>query len=183
MGRAIAQSVHVMQHSASSRNIPRNRSEGIRFCSGYWTVTFLPKKWRPVTERPSKRSSSASLSSHFFTAMNSPRPSPLSRFPRAGGFRREPVPPRQRLSELREDRHGDEQGAEGPGEPHEALRAARRQQDRDGDHHDVRERERDHPLPAERHQLVESVARESRTEPDVAEEKEPDLRQEPEKRR
>src|ERR1700719_812556 len=155
IGHSMAQSVHLMHRSSSSRNIPRNRSEGIRFCSGYWTVTFLPKKWRPVTESPSKRSSRASLSSHFFRAMNSPRPSPSSRFPRAGRLRREAIPPRQRLSELREEEQGDKQGAEGPGEPHEAFRAARRQQDRDGDHHDVHERERDHPLPAERHQLFE----------------------------
>ena len=43
-------------------------------------------------------------------------------------------------------------------------------EDRQRDDDDVGERDRDHPLPPERHELVEPVARERRAEPDVGEE-------------
>src|SRR5512135_2352635 len=68
IGHSIAQSVHLMQRSSSRRNIPRNRSEGSFFCSGYSIVTFFFSRCRPVTESPSKRSSRVIRSSHFFSA-------------------------------------------------------------------------------------------------------------------
>src|SRR5215831_1888453 len=169
IGHSIAQSVHLMQRSSSRRNIPRKRSEGIFFCSGYWIVTFFLKKWRPVTESPSKRSRRVSLSSHFFRAMES------FRSPRGGGVRvlgGEAVAPRQRLPQPRQQEHHDEEKAENPGEGDHACRPAGCRQDREGDDDDVDEPGRDHPLPPERHELVEAVPRERRAEPDVEEDEE-----------
>src|SRR6202162_5209508 len=132
IGHSIAQSVHLMQRSSSRRNIPRNRSEGIFFCSGYWIVSFFFQKWRPVTASPSKRSSSVSLSSHFFRAIR-------STFQRGARLRGQPVTASQRLAEPREQEHRDEENSEDPGERHEAVRASRSQEDRHRHDHDVDE--------------------------------------------
>src|SRR5215470_18653819 len=181
IGHSIAQSVHLMQRSSSRRNIPRNRSEGTFFCSGYWIVTFFLKKWRPVTERPSKRSSKVSLSSHFFSAMD------LSlcdaRLVRALGHGGEPVSACELLTELREQPHDREETAEDPAEPNEPARRARRRQNRQGDDDNVRQRQRQQPLPPECHQLVEPVSRKRRTKPDVGKDEKAGLDEEPEKRR
>src|SRR5512132_2813166 len=118
IGHSIAQRVHLMHRSSSKRNIPRKRSEGIFFCSGYWIVSFFLKKWRPVTERPSKRSRSVSLSSHFFRAI---AVSPSGCLPGPGRLRRQPVAPGQRLPEPGEQKHHHEDQAEDPGECHEAV--------------------------------------------------------------
>src|SRR5512132_4035014 len=164
IGHSIAHSVHLMQRSSSSRNIPRKRSDGIFSCSGYWIVSFFLKKCRPVTESPSKRSRSASLSSHFFRAMES------FRSPRRGGvdvFRGQPVAARQGLAQPRQEEEENEESPEDPGEDDHAGRPPRSRQDREGDDDDVDEAGRDHPLPAERHQLVEPVPRKRGAEPDV----------------
>src|SRR6478672_9175251 len=176
IGHSIAQSVHLMQRSSSRRNIPRKRSEGSFFCSGYWIVTFFLKKCRPVTERPSKRSSSVSLSSHFFSAM-----CPLLRNRRRYG--REALAAGELLAQLRQKVHQHEQAPEDIREQKEAVAPAGRRENRERHHDDVRERDRDHPLPAESHELVEPVPRERRAEPDVAEQEEPGLDQEPRERR
>src|SRR5215470_11470704 len=107
IGHSIAQSVHLMHRSSSRRNMPRNRSDGSRFCSGYSTVTFFLKRCRPVTDSPSNRSSSAILSSHFFSATASA----LHRM-RLG---RQALAPRQLLAQLREQVHHDEESPEDPG--------------------------------------------------------------------
>src|SRR5262249_57222937 len=116
IGHSIAQSVHLMQRSSSRRNIPRNRSDGIFFCSGYWIVTFFLKKWRPVTPRPSKRSSSAILSSHFLRAMASLSLSSPNRRRRVHVLGRQAVAPRQGLAKAREQEHQHEDRPEDPGE-------------------------------------------------------------------
>src|SRR5579859_5816295 len=97
MGHSMAQSVHLMQRSSSSRNIPRKRSEGSFFCSGYWIVVFFLKKCRPVTPSPSNRSSRTILSSHFRRDMRLPRLR-----------QREPAP------EAGEDEHQGEESRQGP---------------------------------------------------------------------
>src|SRR5260221_9795360 len=119
IGHSMAQSVHLMQRSSSRRNIPRKRSEGIFFCSGYWIVTFFFQKWRPVTDSPSKRSRSVSLSSHFFRAIRSTFH--LSTVSRAARLRGQAVAPRQRLPQPREQEHRQEEHAEDPGQGHEAV--------------------------------------------------------------
>src|SRR6266496_4288459 len=129
IGHSIAQSVHLMQRSSSKRNIPRKRSDGIFFCSGYWIVTFFFQKCLPVTERPSKRSSSVSLSSHFFRAI---AVSPSGGLPRPGRLRRQPVAPGQRLPQPGEQEHRREEQAEDPGEHHQAIRAAGSRENRNG---------------------------------------------------
>src|SRR5882724_7683933 len=41
IGQSLAQRVHLMQRSSSSRNMPRKRCEGSQRSSGYCTVTFF----------------------------------------------------------------------------------------------------------------------------------------------
>src|SRR5215831_5557407 len=111
MGHSMAQRVHLMHRSSSRRNMPRNRSDGSFFCSGYSIVTFFFRRCRPVTDSPSKRSRSAILSSHFFSATASA----LHRM----RLRREALAPRQLLAQLREQVHHDEESPEDPRQPHE----------------------------------------------------------------
>src|SRR5512143_412121 len=184
IGHSIAQRVHLMQRSSSTRNIPRNRSEGIFFCSGYWTVSFLRNRCRPVTPSPSNRSSSTSRSSHFFRAMKRPFADRRScRFPSARRDRREPLPPAQRLSELGQQKAEHEQASEDPGERDQTGRPSRGGQDRRRDQDDVAQGDRDQPFPAKPHELVEAVAGKRRAEPDVAENEERRLPDEPEEGR
>src|SRR5262249_21216801 len=161
IGHSIAQSVHLMQRSSSSRNMPRNRSDGSFFCSGYWIVTFFVTRCRPVTESPSKMSRSVILSSHFLSI----------RRPSCGRGRRggQAVPAGKALAQPREQEEDDEEPAEDPGEDDHAGRPPGPEQERERHDDDVDERHRDEPLPSEPHQLVETVPRERRAEPDVDE--------------
>src|SRR4029453_1488697 len=161
IGHSIAQSVHLMHRSSSSRNIPRKRSEGSFFCSGYSIVTFFLTRWRPVTDRPSKRSSGRILSSHFFSA------TALTLHRMRG--RRQAVPPHQGAPRLRQHEERREEPAEDPRQPHETGRAPREEQNGERDHQDVGQRQRNQPLPAQRHELVEAEPRKRRAEPDVTE--------------
>src|ERR1700693_3103727 len=123
IGHSMAQSVHLMHRSSSSRNIPRKRSEGSLFSSGYWTVTFLWKRCRPVTDRPSKRSSSVIRSSQSFSATCC-----LSccRGPAdAGRHGGETVALGKRPAEPGEQEKDHEEPAEQPGEDDHARRAPR----------------------------------------------------------
>src|SRR3990172_2342376 len=132
IGQSRAQIVHLMQRSASRRNMPRKRSAGSQRSSGYSTVSLRRRRWRPVIPKPAKRSRSITRSRNLFSA-------------------------RIKLSSEQD------------------LHQAGRE--------DVEKSERQHPLPAQLHQLIEAIAREGATEPDVQEEEAEDLEEEPERRR
>src|SRR5262249_5694939 len=131
IGHSIAQSVHLMHRSSSSRNIPRKRSEGIFFCSGYWIVTFGRNRCRPVTESPSKRSSNVSCPSHFFIAIRRSPLMPLRDLLRAARDRRQAIAPGQQAAQPGEQEHQDEDSAEDPGEDeHPSSRSGGRENGR-----------------------------------------------------
>src|SRR5262245_24037105 len=132
IGQSRAHSVHLMQRSMSSRNMPRKRLAGSMRSSGYWMVTFLRRMCLKVNPRPAKRSSSKMRSRNRLTALIA-------------------------VTSL------------APGQP---------QLHRAGQEH-VGERQRDHPLPAQVHELVEAIAREGAAEPDVDEQEDEDLEREP----
>src|SRR4030095_4801214 len=130
IGQSLAQMVHLMQRSSSSRNMPRQRCDGSQRSSGYSTVTGFFHMFLKVMPRPANRSRSMILSANRFSALNRPL--------------------------LNQELHqpGDE---------------------------DVRQRERDHPFPAQIHELIEAVAREGAAEPDVREEEDGHLEEEPDR--
>src|SRR6266542_6534830 len=136
IGHSIAQRVHLIHRSSSRRNMPRKRSEGTFFCSGYWIVTFFLKRWRPVTDRPSKMSSSVIRSSQFFRAIGA---SCRRRPAHAGWLGREPIAPRQRSPELGEQEEEDEESAVEPREHDHAGRTSRPQKERRRHEHDIRQ--------------------------------------------
>src|SRR4029453_13629901 len=132
IGQSRAQSVHLMQRSMSSRNMPRKRLAGSSRSSGYCTVTFFFSMCLKVRPSPANKSSSKMRSRNPLTA--------LIRLP--------------------------------PGQPQ--LHPA-------GQEH-VGKRQRDHPLPAQVHELVEAITREGAAKPDVDEEEDEDLEREPDHR-
>src|SRR5882724_10432564 len=69
IGQSLAQRVHLMQRSSSSRNMPRKRCEGSQRSSGYCTVTFFFIMFLAVIPKPAKRSSSMILSRKRLTAV------------------------------------------------------------------------------------------------------------------
>src|SRR6185295_16089283 len=130
IGQSLAQMVHLMQRSSSSRNMPRKRCAGSQRSSGYCTVTFFFIMFLKVIPRPAKRSRSMILSANRLSALIT------------------------NLLEQQLHQPGDE---------------------------DVRQGERDHPLPAQVHELVEPVARKGAAEPDIDEEENEDLGDEPDR--
>src|SRR5256885_16191587 len=142
IGHATAHNLHAMQRSNEKRNIPRNRLAGSRRSSGYRIVTFGRNSSRIVVFRPSSmsrtRNRSLQLGFGYSTCMH-----PLR-------FR------------FHVEDHGAKRGDADP--VHQPFLSG---QNEDRSDEDVSERERNHPLPAEVHQLVEAEAGEGRAKPDV----------------
>src|SRR4051794_19130313 len=69
IGQSLAQRVHLMQRSSSSRNMPRKRCDGSQRSSGYCTVTFFFIMFLAVMPNPAKRSSSMILSRKRFIVL------------------------------------------------------------------------------------------------------------------
>src|SRR5512140_246705 len=169
IGHSIAQSVHLMQRSSSSRNIPRNRSLGSRAASGYSTVSAFRKRCRPVILRPAKMSRRRTSSQKLMSGLRLPGADRRRNEARGGRLRR-PEPGH------------DEEGAGGddPEDRAEDSEATHPAERREGDEDEVHERNRNEGFPPERHELVEPVARERPAEPDVDEEEGRDLHHVPE---
>src|SRR5262249_12897055 len=104
IGHSIAHSVHLMQRSSSSRNIPRNRSGRYLLLLGVRDLHFLLEEGGPVPPEPLKEMGGGRFVEPFLQRHGFLFPVIISTRRRRGVhvLRREPVATRQRLPQPRQ---------------------------------------------------------------------------------